>query len=46
MNNQEHNNDHDHNHENSHNVESDRDKVCEMCEHKHKEDGTCDCGCK
>jgi len=19
---------------------------CEACEHKHKEDGSCDCGCK
>lgn len=21
-------------------------KTCTMCEHSHKEDGTCDCGCQ
>lgn len=20
-------------------------KACEMCQHEHKEDGSCDCGC-
>jgi hypothetical protein len=21
-------------------------KVCQMCDHEHKADGSCDCGCK
>lgn len=23
-----------------------RKECCKMCDHVHKEDGTCDCGCK
>ncbi|MBI3684830.1 hypothetical protein HY250_00250 [Candidatus Azambacteria bacterium] len=32
--------------EHNHPVEKKEAKVCTMCGHEHKADGSCDCGCK
>jgi len=34
-----------HNHDEHGGEEKEQAATCTMCGHKHKEDGTCDCGC-